>query len=138
MRAKLLALFSGILLTALPLFAHHPFSAEFDWTKPVTVTATVTQFDWTNPHARVVASVKDSSGKTTNWTFEMGNLDALKKAGWSKDTIKAGDTITVDAWLAKAKANTANVKSVRLTNGIELSGASSILDFAPPKGRPIS
>jgi lipopolysaccharide export system protein LptA len=133
MSARLLALFSSVLLAALPLAAHHPFSAEYDWTKPVTVTATVTQFDWSNPHAHVIANVKDSAGKPATWTFEMGNLDALKKAGWDKTTIKAGDTITVDAWMAKAKTNMANVKSIRLANGRELSGASSILDISPSK-----
>jgi hypothetical protein len=126
MRAKVLAFAGILLLAALPLLGHHPFSAEYDWKKPVSVSATVTKFEWANPHSHIVADVKDSDGKTKNWTFELGSISALTKAGWNKSTVKTGDAIMVDAWLARSKPDTANVKSVRLADGRELWGGSSI------------
>ena len=122
-----------VLLLAIPVLAHHPFSAEYDWKRPVTVSGTVTKLDWENPHARLYIDSKDADGTAQNWNFEMGSLNALQKAGWAKDTVKMGDTVLVDGWLArsKAKPNVANMKSIRLPNGRELSGASSVGDADP-------
>ena len=119
-----------VLLLAIPVLAHHPFSAEYDWKKPVSITGAVTKLEWENPHAYLYVGVEDETGKSETWTFEMGSLSALQKAGWRKDTVKMGDTVTVDGWLArsKSKANTANMKAIWLSNGRELSGASSIGD----------
>ena len=125
-----LAIAAGVVfLLTPPLLAHHPFFAEFDWMKPVILSGTVTKLEWENPHARLWLDVKGPDGKINNWSFEMGSLNALKKAGWSKTTLKMGDMITVDAWLAKAKSNEANMKSATLPNGRELSGASSVADL---------
>jgi len=116
------------LFLAIPVLAHHPFSVEFDWKKPVSLTGTVTKLEWENPHARLYVEVEDDTGKPQSWNFEMGSLSALRKAGWRKDTLKTGDTVTVDGWLARSpgKSYAANMKSVWLPNGRELSGASSI------------
>ena len=127
MTSRVLGLTAALFL-AVPLLAHHPFSAEYDWKKPVTVSGTVTKVDWANPHARIFMDGKDASGKTAKWEFEMGGLSGLTKAGWKKDTVKTGDSITVDGWLSKNRPNGANAKSVRLSNGHELSAASSIVD----------
>jgi hypothetical protein len=128
MTTRLFAALSLVLLLTLPVLAHHPFSAEYDWKKPVTVTGTVTKVDWSNPHAHIFIDAKDSSGKTQNWDFELGALNALTNVGWSKTTIKNGDTITIDGWQARSKLTGANAKSVKLANGRELSAASSIVD----------
>jgi hypothetical protein len=128
---KLAVLVLGIVsLLAIPVLAHHPFSAEFDWKHPVRLTGTVTKLEWENPHARLYIDVEDETGKPQKWNFEMGSLSALYKAGWRKDTVKMGDTVTVDGWLARSKSKiyTANMKSVWLANGRELSGASAIGD----------
>jgi primosomal replication protein N len=76
---------------------------------------------------------KDDKGQTRQWTFEMGAPGALSRAGWNQTVIKKGDQITVEGWLARNKDDRANVKSVKLANGRELSGASSIADFTPAK-----
>jgi Family of unknown function (DUF6152) len=128
MKSKLFVSVMTVFLAALPVLAHHPFSAEYDWKQTVTVTGTVSKLDWANPHAHIYVDAKDSDGTVKNWTFELGGINALTNAGWSKDIVKTGDTITVDAWLSKSQRNAANVKSIKLPNGRELSGASSIVD----------
>jgi hypothetical protein len=122
-----------LLLTAGSTFAHHPFAAEFDWEKPITLTGTVTKVEWTNPHAFLFIDTKDDGGKLMHWTLEMGGPSMLTSRGWNRTTVKVGDQITVEGWLAKAKSESANVKSVRLPNGREVSGGSSLLDKEKPK-----
>ena len=99
MRANLGILMAATLVAAaLPILAHHSISAEFDTTKPVTVTGTVTKLDWMNPHIWVYVSVKDAAGKITKWQFEGGPPNSLRRNGWTKDSLKEGDTvITVGA-----------------------------------------
>ena len=128
MKSKLFVSIMTVFLAALPLLAHHPFSAEYDWKQPVTVTGTVSKLDWANPHAHLYVDAKDPDGKMKNWTFELGGINALTNAGWSKEAVKTGDTVTIDAWLSKSQSNLANVKSIKLPSGRELSGASSIVD----------
>jgi hypothetical protein len=129
MKSRLLVpILTAVFLAALPVLAHHPFSAEYDWKQPMTVTGTVTKLDWANPHAHIYVDAKDPDGKTKSWTFELGGINALTNAGWSKDIVKAGDTVTVDTWLSKTQSNVGNVKSIKLPDGRELSGASSIVD----------
>jgi Family of unknown function (DUF6152) len=128
MKSRLMVSIMTVFLAALPVLAHHPFSAEYDWKQPVTVTGIVSRLDWANPHAHIYVDAKSSDGKTTSWAFELGSINALVTAGWSKDTLKTGDNVTVDAWLSRSQKNVANVKSITLPNGRELSGASSIVD----------
>jgi len=117
---------AALLVLTASAYAHHPFAAEYDWTKPVTLTGTVSKIEWTNPHAVLYIDAKDENGQTKQWALELGSPSALTRAGWTKDTLKKGDQVTVDAWRAKNKDDKANVKSVKLSNGRELSGASSI------------
>src|SRR5437762_1863982 len=121
-----------IAMTAVSAFAHHPFSAEYDWKKPITLTGTVTKIDWANPHAFLYIDAKDPDGKSMNWTLELGSVGALTRAGWKRDMVKAGDQVTVDAWMAKSGPGRANVKSVKLSNGQELAGGSSFVDSLKP------
>jgi|SRR5205809_7930213 len=127
-----------VLLLVISAYAHHPFAAEYDWTKPVTLTGTVSKVEWTNPHAYLHVNAKDDKGQTKQWTLEMGSPSALTRAGWTRNTVKMGDQVTVDAWLSKSKNDRANVKSIKLADGRELSGASSIVDNRQAKNKPIS
>ena len=134
-----LALFAGatLLLFVAVGYAHHPFSAEYDWTKPVTIMGSVSKLEWANPHATLYVDAKDENGKVKQWKLEMGGLAALTRAGWNRNTVKMGDQVTVEGWMAKTQNDRANVKSVKLPDGRELAGGSSILD-TQKKTTPVS
>ena len=94
-------------------FAHHSFSAEFDATKPFKMTGVVTRLEWANPHTYFYLDVTDErTGKVTNWSMEMGNPNALLRAGWSRNTMKAGDKISVEGSLAKDGSPAGNARVV--------------------------
>jgi hypothetical protein len=116
MRTKLTTLLAaiGLLVATLPSVAHHSFYAEFDADKPIKVTGAVTKVEWENPHAWFYVDIRDESGKTTNWGFELGSPNLLIRAGWVRSTLKIGDMVTVEASRAKSGANIANAKSVVL------------------------
>ena len=107
--------------------AHHSFAAEFDITKPVTLTGKVTKIEWTNPHAFVFIDVQDKqTGTVTNWEIEMGSPNGLTRLGWTRTLLKAGDEVTVEGSLGRNKANLANARSVVMTaTGKKLGAASS-------------
>jgi hypothetical protein len=126
----------GALLAVIPVYAHHPFSAEYDSNKPVTLTGTVTKVDWANPHSYLHMDVKGDDGKTANWTMEMGNPKKLQNAGWKKDSVKMGDQVTVEGWQARDGSKRANVNTVMLPDGKKLAAGSSYFDNK--KEKPIS
>ena len=105
MKTKLLpavsALVVGLFLATIPVMAHHGASA-YDETKVVTISGTVTNFQFINPHCIVSVDVKDSSGNEQNWIVEAPPPSMMKhNAGWYRDMMKAGDQITVDLHIAK-------------------------------------
>ena len=116
----------GVLLAAIPGWAHHSFSAEYDSKKPVTLRGIVTKVDWTNPHVYFYIDVKDDSGNIANWAFEMGPPNGLQRSGWTRNTMKVGDEVIVEGSLAKDGSNQANARSVTLAaTGKRLGAASS-------------
>lgn len=74
--------------------AHHS-GAMFDRDKQVTITGTVTEFTWTNPHASFRVDVPNAEGKVESWAIEMNSPNNLVHAGWKRSTIKPGDKVTV-------------------------------------------
>jgi hypothetical protein len=112
-RTALIPLAAGALISALPAWAHHSFPAQYDASKPVTLTGTVTEVQWTNPHIFIYIDVPDEeTGQTVNWALEMGGPNALLRLGWKRDSIKTGDLITVDGSLARDGSNLANAKTI--------------------------
>src|SRR5881394_1965796 len=85
----------ALLLSTVPVAAHHSFSAQYDADKPIEVKGAVTKVEWTNPHARVYIGVKLASGQTETWNFEMASPNVLARNGWKRDSLKPGDQITV-------------------------------------------
>jgi len=83
-------------LMASAALAHHSFDAEYDSAKTATLTGVVTKVDWVNPHAYIFFTIKDESGAPKDMRIELGPPYALTRGGWKRDTVKIGDTITVD------------------------------------------
>jgi len=125
-----LAAACGLFLAAMPAWAHHSFAAEFDAAKPVKVSGVVANIEWLNPHIWIYIDVKDESGKATRWSFEGGPPNALYRQGWRRESLKAGDTVTVDGFQAKDGTHTANARAVVLPDGRKVF-AGSAGDGAP-------
>ena len=122
MNAKLgvLVVGFGLLGSFVPALAHHSFAAEYDANKTITVTGTVTKFEWTNPHAHFYVDVKDAKGEVKNFNVEISSPINLKRRGWSRDDLKPGDTVTVEGYLAKDGAQLIDGQKVTLGNGRKL------------------
>jgi len=78
--------------------AHHSFAVYFDSSKEVTITGKVTSFRFTNPHGIVVLDVTDEQGRVREWRAETNAPVVLQRRGWARDTVKPGETITVEGW----------------------------------------
>jgi hypothetical protein len=124
-KSSVLMVGMGLLAAAVPMLAHHSFAAEYDSNKPIKISGVVTKVEWMNPHARFYVDVKDASGKVTNWNFELGAIPVLLKQGWTKNSLHQGDQITVEGSAAKDSSNTANARSVVLSDGRRVFGGSS-------------
>jgi hypothetical protein len=130
MRARLGVWLAGVALvaSAMPLAAHHSFAAEYDATKPVTLKGTVTRVEWTNPHARFYVDVKEDNGSVTNWNLELASPNVLSRQGWTRNSLKFGDLITVEGSMAKDGAKMANAKTVTLADGRKVFAGSAASD----------
>ena len=115
----------GLLVAAAPLVAHHSFAAEYDATKPVKMTGTVTQMEWINPHAWIHMDVKQPDGKVVNWVVEAATPDTLVRRGFNKQSLLAGTVILVEGYQAKDGAMRANGRDITYLDGRKLFVGSS-------------
>ncbi len=129
MRMKLLVAAAAISLlpAASPVAAHHSFAAEFDASKPFKLTGVVTKVEWQNPHTIFYLDITDErTKKVTNWSFEMGSPNGLMRNGWTRNTLKIGDVVTVEGSLARDGSSYGNARAVVLSStGKRLFAASS-------------
>ena len=118
---------AGLLVAAAPVMAHHSFAAEYDASKPIKLTGTVTKIEWTNPHCFFYIDVKnEQSGKIENWALEMGNPNALLRAGWTPTSVKIGDAVAVEGSRARDGSLLGNARSmVLMSTGQRLFAGSS-------------
>jgi len=107
---------AALLFGVLPAFAHHAFSAVFDEKKPIKMTGTVTKVEWQNPHIWFYIDVKDNTGKVVNWGMEMANPNSLIRLGWSRNSLKVGDTVSVEGFGSKDGSNNGNAQVVILAS----------------------
>jgi hypothetical protein len=124
-QAGVFAVGLSLMAASLPLLAHHSFAAEYDSNKPVKISGVVTKVEWMNPHARFYVDVKAADGKVTNWNFELGAIPVLLKQGWTKNSLKIGDQVSVEGSAAKDNSSSANARSVTLADGRRVFGGSS-------------
>src|SRR5438094_236647 len=115
----------ALVVSAMPVFAHHSFAAEFDSAQPVTLTGVVTKVEWMNPHTYFYVDVKDpQTGKVTNWACEMGSPNGLTRQGWTRITLHVGMVVSFDGTRAKDGTSRANARNVTV-DGKKLGAASS-------------
>ena len=119
-----LAALGAALLHANVALAHHS-NVAFEVTKVITVTGVVKEFQWRNPHTWLTLTVVDAKGKSVDWAIEGRAPGVLLRAGWARDSLKPGETVTVDMSPAKDGTNTGLIARVTKANG-------TILPNAPP------
>jgi hypothetical protein len=126
----------GLVVTALPLNAHHAFSAEFDAKRPVKLRGVVTKMEWINPHSWIHIDVKDASGKVTAWMVEGGAPNALLRRGFTKTSLPVGTEVLIEGFQAKDGSNRANGRDITLPDGKKLfvgsSGTGAPIDGRDP------
>lgn len=106
-------LFSGL------AFAHHSMSM-YDRSKDTTFRATITEFDWSNPHSQIIFTVADDHGNVVKWVAECPGPNRLANHGWSKDSLKSGDQVTIVGNRNKDGSPTMRFEKVIFANGQEL------------------
>jgi hypothetical protein len=121
----ILSFLLGILSAAVPAFAHHSFSSEFDINQPVKLVGVLTKLDWVNPHGFIYLDVKGSDGKVVNWAVETGGPNALLRRGVRKTDFVIGTKITVQGFKAKSGLPIANGRTITLADGRSLFAGSS-------------
>lgn len=100
-----------LLILSAPLLAHHG-TAAFDTSQSITVKGTMTQFDFTNPHCELFFNVKNDKGEMERWEGELTAPNKLARAGWTKETLKAGDAVTVSGYVSKTGTHTIWIRTL--------------------------
>jgi hypothetical protein len=122
MRAKTAVLIAsaGMILSAIPAWAHHAFAAEFDAKKPVHLEGVVTKVELINPHAWIHVDAKDKDGTVTSWMVEAGSPNVLLRRGFTKQSVAPGTQVVVEGYQSKDGSNRANGRDITLPNGQKL------------------
>jgi hypothetical protein len=118
------AVLGGAVLGVVPAFAHHS-NVAFIVTKVVTVKGVVKDFAWRNPHTWLTLTVDEGKGGKADWALEGRAPGVLLRAGWTRNSLKPGDTVTVDMSPAKDGSKTGLIARVTKADG-------TILPNAPP------
>jgi len=111
--------------SSVPVLAHHSFAAEFDSDNPIDLTGTVTKIEWMNPHTFIYIDVENEQGKYENWALEMGSPNGLMRRGWTRNTLKVGDVVSVTGSRARDGTLKGNARAVMLASGERLFSGSS-------------
>ena len=134
--AFLFLLFVAITLTVGNAAAHHSFAAEFDAEKPLTLKGIVVKWEMMNPHGWITVDVTGPGGDRVRWMVETSNPNGLMRLGWTKNSLKPGDQITIEAYRAKDGSSTANAARVTLADGRNVFAGSSLNSQPTPNAVP--
>jgi hypothetical protein len=96
----------------MPGLAHHSFDSEYDAKKKVKHTGVVTSVAWTNPHMRVYIDVRDADGKVTNWNMELTSPNSVRRQGWGRNDLKAGDAVIFEGYAGKVVEHRASLSFI--------------------------
>src|SRR5499425_938926 len=135
MRTKLLVVVAaaGLVLTAVPVWAHHAFAAEFDQDKPIKVQGSVTRWELTNPHSWIYIDVKGDDGKTVTWMIEGASPNNLYRLGFTKESLPPGTEIMVEGYQAKDGSTRAVGRNITFSDGKKLFLGLSEAETGPGK-----
>jgi hypothetical protein len=126
---NVLASAAMLMAAALPMAAHHSFSAEFDATKQVTLEGTVVQMEWVNPHSWLTIDVPKADGTVERWHIEGGSPSVLLRLGWNRNSLPTGTKIKVIAFQAKDGALRGSSRDIEFPDGRKMNlGGSSNTD----------
>jgi len=125
MKIKPTVLLGILLISALPLLAHHSFATQYDTDKPITLKGSVVMLDLVNPHSWLYIHVKDAKGALVSWGVELGPVRDLQLQGWDKTTIKPGTEVSIEGFPAKNGGDTVSARTVKLADGKMLFAAGS-------------
>ena len=109
----------AMLLASGYLAAHHSFAAEFDATRPVTLSGKVVKLEWANPHIWLYIDARGEQGQAL-WQCEGGAPNSLMRNGWNRNSLKVGDEIVIEGFRARDGSNTCNMRSVKMADGRSL------------------
>ena len=129
---KTFGVIAGLLMVSFPLAAHHG-AASFDTGKQVTMKGTITEWVWANPHCFLKYDVTDDAGQIEHWVAETSNPPDMVNRGWSKQSFKPGDQVTVTVEPVKNGRSRGRVLQVVLPNGKTLSAGIAIGSAGEPK-----
>jgi hypothetical protein len=108
-----------LIVFGFPLQAHHG-NAAYDDKNPITIKGTATEFAWTNPHAQIYLDVKDEKGGVVHWSVETYSPGKLVRAGWTKESVKVGDQVSINLIPAKNGSPVGFLHKLILPDGKEL------------------
>jgi hypothetical protein len=121
---SLSVLLGGLLTVVLPASAHHSLGAEYILNQAITLNGKVTKVEWSNPHAHFYMDVMDKTGHVLSWELELGSPNGLMRRGWTSTSIKPGNIVTVDGFIAKDGTRLVSATAVHLADGSEVFGGS--------------
>jgi hypothetical protein len=110
----------ALLLCAVSARAHHSVPVNFDQSKEITISGTLTEAKWINPHSRFRIDVKQDDGKTVEWLVEMGAVNTMRRAGFEIEKFVVGDTLTVIGWPSRGRDRSMLLRTAVLKDGTRL------------------